>query len=195
MSYVQSNLLDSEQVLLASRAHWIVFARSFLLTVISIGLWYYVPDILDSIHDQLATTKIPGLDNYNVPTYDRAGQHSMKALGIIAAFCGLWWFGAWLRYITTEYAVTTQRVIVKSGLILRNTNELSLTSTDSVQLHQTIPGRILRYGTLVAIGRGDNQDHLRTVPNPQHFRHVLHEQMAHIRSNEKAPVSDSAVAG
>ncbi|MCH7992523.1 MAG: PH domain-containing protein, partial [Gemmatimonadetes bacterium] len=52
--------------------------------------------------------------------------------------------GAWVRYTSSEFAVTDRRVIIKVGLITRKkTMEMSLTKVESVQVDQTITGRML----------------------------------------------------
>ena len=53
------------------------------------------------------------------------------------------WFGWW----TTEIAVTNLRVIYKTGFIQRKTNEMNMDKVESVEVDQSILGRILDYGT------------------------------------------------
>jgi len=59
-----------------------------------------------------------------------------------------------ITYLTTEYGITSTRVISKEGLIRRDIEEISLSSIESINVTQSIIGRILNYGTIVISGRG-----------------------------------------
>ena len=72
----------------------------------------------------------------------------------------------WLRRWSTEYAITSHRLISKRGLIARNTDELRLTAIESVQIRQSVLGRLFDYGDLVATGRGNQVIHLENVRSP-----------------------------
>lgn len=53
-----------------------------------------------------------------------------------------------------EFGVTNKRVIYKRGIIARKTNEMKLTSIETVEIDQSIAGRIFGYGTVLVTGRG-----------------------------------------
>ena len=60
----------------------------------------------------------------------------------------------WLKWKCTERTVTTKRVIHKTGIIARYTNELKLDAIESVSFNQSIVGRLLGYGNVTLTGRG-----------------------------------------
>jgi len=62
-----------------------------------------------------------------------------------------------ITYLTTEYGITSTRVISKEGLIRRDIEEISLSSIESINVNQSIIGRILNYGTIVISGRGTSK--------------------------------------
>jgi len=62
-----------------------------------------------------------------------------------------------ITYLTTEYGITSTRVISKEGLIRRDIEEISLSSIESINVTQSIIGRILNYGTIVISGRGTSK--------------------------------------
>jgi len=62
-----------------------------------------------------------------------------------------------ITYLTTEYGITSIRVISKEGLIRRDIEEISLSSIESINVTQSIIGRILNYGTIVISGRGTSK--------------------------------------
>jgi uncharacterized membrane protein YdbT with pleckstrin-like domain len=49
---------------------------------------------------------------------------------------------AYIRYKTTEFAVTDKRIIAKTGLISRTTTELFLDKVESLHVEQSVMGRI-----------------------------------------------------
>jgi len=70
---------------------------------------------------------------------------------------GLTWFIAlyeFLRLKFTEQGVTNKRVILKRGIISRNTEEMKLSSIETVEINQGIFGRIFGFGTVKITGRG-----------------------------------------
>ncbi|XLV70956.1 PH domain-containing protein (plasmid) [Ralstonia syzygii subsp. celebesensis] len=62
--------------------------------------------------------------------------------------------GVWLTIWTTELAVTNRKVIAKVGFIRRDTIEMLLGKVESVQVKQSIFGRIFNYGTIIISGAG-----------------------------------------
>jgi len=59
-----------------------------------------------------------------------------------------------LRLRFTEQGVTNKRVILKKGIISRKTEEMKLTSIETVEIHQGIWGRIFGFGSVKVTGRG-----------------------------------------
>jgi uncharacterized membrane protein YdbT with pleckstrin-like domain len=62
----------------------------------------------------------------------------------------------WLRLRGIELAVTTQRVVYKTGIIGRETEEIRLSALETVDLLQTTWGRLLGYGNVRVTGRGES---------------------------------------
>ena len=59
-----------------------------------------------------------------------------------------------IQITTTELAVTSRRVIAKTGLIRRHTIELNHSKVESFSVQQSIFGRFLNYGSIVVSGTG-----------------------------------------
>ena len=77
---------------------------------------------------------------------------------------------AYVKYKTTELAITTRRVIAKFGFISRRTVELNINKVESIQVDQSVMGRILGYGTLLISGGGNPQAPIPGISNPIAFR-------------------------
>jgi uncharacterized membrane protein YdbT with pleckstrin-like domain len=82
---------------------------------------------------------------------------------------------AWIRYRTTELAVTTRRVIVKTGLIRRSTVEININKVESIQVDQDILGRMFNHGTLIMSGAGSPQAPISGISDPMAFRRAFIE--------------------
>lgn len=72
--------------------------------------------------------------------------------------------------LTSEFAITNKRIIIKVGLISRRTIEMNLSKIESVSVDQTILGRILRYGTITVIGTGGTREPFTYISHPLEFR-------------------------
>lgn len=72
--------------------------------------------------------------------------------------------------LTTELAVTNQRVIAKTGLIRRNTVELRHGKVEGLTLNQSVFGRILGFGTVVVNGTGTGRTPFPYIADPLAFR-------------------------
>lgn len=80
---------------------------------------------------------------------------------------------AYVRYKTTELAVTSQRVVVKTGLISRNIIEINMAKVESVEVTQTVLGRLFDFGSLSISGTGFNQAPILNIADPMAFRKAL----------------------
>jgi uncharacterized membrane protein YdbT with pleckstrin-like domain len=76
---------------------------------------------------------------------------------------------------TSEFAITNKRIIIKVGLISRRTLEMNLTKIESVNVNQSIFGRMLGYGTIVVIGTGGTKEPFADIADPMAFRKKFQE--------------------
>jgi uncharacterized membrane protein YdbT with pleckstrin-like domain len=83
-----------------------------------------------------------------------------------------------IRYATSEFAVTNKRVIFKLGLVNRHTLELVLAKLETIGVEQTIPGRIFNYGTIIVTGTGGTKEPFRDIADPLEFRKHVQSQLA-----------------
>ena len=70
-------------------------------------------------------------------------------------------------------AVTDRRVIYKSGLIRRHTVEMNLDKVESVDVDQSLAGRLFGYGTVTIRGTGQAVEPLRDMAEPIQFRTAI----------------------
>jgi hypothetical protein len=77
---------------------------------------------------------------------------AIPTLGI-ALFAALY---EWLRLRAIELGVTNRRVVRKTGIVSRQTEELRLASIETIDLRQTTWGRVFGFGDVVLTGRGES---------------------------------------
>lgn len=174
MSYIKKEKLPDETIRLDTYGHWISFVQPIMFIPIMMAGWIMVPRLLGSGDPS---------DFGYIPSYDLFGASSLKALGIIFLLSIGLGFYAWLRYMASEYSVTDFRTVDKQGLIFRHTGEIPIAQIESVHADQSIPGRILGYGTVTIVGTGETKQNLKLVPNPNAFRAAAMQEMA--RFNRK----------
>jgi uncharacterized membrane protein YdbT with pleckstrin-like domain len=87
-------------------------------------------------------------------------------------------FPRYIRFVSSEFAVTNKRVIVKLGLVYRRTLELVLSKVETIGVEQSIMGRVFNYGTIVVTGTGGTKEPFKDIANPLEFRRRVQSQLA-----------------
>lgn len=151
MSYVRRVLQPDEKLIYQSTLHWIVFIPAMLLLIIGLAgvvVYFLFPD--DTM---------------------RMAAYSLMAVGFVAG--ALSFLMAAFRRWTTEVAVTDRRIIYKTGFIGRHTVEMNMDKVESVDVDQTIFGRMLDYGDITVRGTGSSIEPLRRIDSPLAFRNAV----------------------
>lgn len=153
MSYVTRVLQPGETVVYATTVHWRVYVHAIVLFVIAVGL-------------AIASLWVSGNGNLVKDALLIAAGLAL----LLAISSGL---QAWIRRATTELAVTDARVIYKAGLFRRHTLEMNRSKVESVDVDQSLFGRIFGYGTIVVRGTGGSLEPLRNISGPLDFRSYI----------------------
>jgi len=97
----------------------------------------------------------------------------LSASAIVAIVALYWTVRAWFHRWTTETDVTNLRVVHKTGFIKRRTFEMSLDKVESVDVNQSILGRLLDYGDVTILGVGEGKQTISTIASPLAFRNSI----------------------
>ncbi len=103
---------------------------------------------------------------------------SLIAGGAIAVVAAVLLLPPWIRSISSDFAITNKRVLVKVGLIRRHSLELLLQKVEGIGVDQGMLGRILGYGTITVSGVGGTKEAFRMISNPLEFRRQVHAGLA-----------------
>src|ERR1700684_1391670 len=149
--YIDDILQPGEKVLYSTNAHWIFYLPA-------IAAWIVAAVLL--VLSRRTTT-----ESLILVCVAAAVVAAVVALVLTAKA----WFHRW----TTETDVTNLRVVHKTGFIKRRTFEMSLDKVESVDVNQSILGRILNYGNVTILGVGEGKETISTIASPLEFRNFI----------------------
>jgi uncharacterized membrane protein YdbT with pleckstrin-like domain len=147
MKYVEEVLQPGETVLFASTIHWLIYAPAILLFIAAV-----------------------------VSAFWTAGGSEFVLRGIsLVCFAASFLSAAraWFKRWTTEIAVTDRRIIYKRGFIRRHTIEMNMDKVESVDVNQSLLGRVFGYGDVLVRGTGVGFEPLHMIESPIEFRNAV----------------------
>ena len=147
-SYIDSNLTTNERIIKSAKVSW----------------WSQLPFFLAGGFFLLASMGAS-------VTPDESGGGGGFMLFIAVLFI----IFAIVRVISTELALTSKRVIAKTGFIRHDTVELRLEKVEGFVVNQSIIGRIFNYGTVIVSGTGGIRTPIPFITQPTEFRRVVNE--------------------
>lgn len=71
-----------------------------------------------------------------------------------------------LRLRSIEQGVTNKRVILKKGIISRKTEEMKIKSIETVEINQSVWGRLFGFGDVKITGRGISDVIYKSIDDP-----------------------------
>ncbi len=77
--------------------------------------------------------------------------------------------------LTNEYVITNKRIFIRVGFISRRTLEMNLGKIESINVRQSILGRILGYGDVRVIGTGGTNEAFYDISKPLEFKKKCQE--------------------
>ncbi len=80
-----------------------------------------------------------------------------------------------IGWLTSNFAVTTDRVIHRQGLIAKRSMEIPLEAINDVELRQSIVGRAIGAGTLaIRSASTAGRQEFRAIPDPEDVQRTIH---------------------
>ncbi len=158
MALPRKFLNDDEELLAELRPHWI-FLFGPLFT--SIGVWAALIVLV------VLWRNPPGWTNY--------------PLLIIALIPGLWLLGRYVRWRSYDVALTSTRILVRQGILGRDTVQLRLQRITEVNIRQALIERLLGTGSLVIDVQGEDDSlTLEYMRKPAIVQRVINSQINEI---------------
>lgn len=164
MGYIEKNLLPDESIAFRTKKQiYIIFVPAVTFLLIAIFFSLSNP-ITEGINRVFRGTAI----EHNI------NHFAALVFLVIALF---WGVKQWLLYLTSDFAVTNKRVIMKEGFFQRYICDTRLASISHVSIEQPLIGQILNYGTIIIKGFGGSADYFVQVANPDLFQKSVHQQL------------------
>jgi uncharacterized membrane protein YdbT with pleckstrin-like domain len=149
--YIDDILQPGEKVLYSTNAHWIFYFPAIAAWIVALFLFL--------LSRQTVTEGLVLL--------------CLAAAAVVAVVALYWTVKGWFHRWTTETDVTNLRVVHKTGFIKRRTFEMSLEKVESVDVDQSILGRVLNYGNVTVRGVGEGAETIDTIASPLEFRNHI----------------------
>jgi uncharacterized membrane protein YdbT with pleckstrin-like domain len=157
MPYPKKNLNPGESIALDMHPHWWFFAEPAAALLGSIVLGIVVKTQTDA--DTSAR---------------RVG--TVIALALLAG-TALWLIGRYLKWITTNFVITSHRLIFRQGVVAKSGIEIPLERVNNVLFSQSVFERILGAGDLlIESGGEDGQQRFTDIRNPSKVQNLIHAQ-------------------
>lgn len=153
MSYIQKVLQPGETLIYRTRLHWLIYFRAVVFLLIAIAC-------------VIAGYALGGQDG----NIQNAG---LAAGGLFLLFAVIAGLIAAIKRASTELAVTDHRVIYKRGIVGRHTIEMARSKVESVDVIQSIGGRLFNYGTILVRGTGGSLEPFPMIEDPLPFRSAI----------------------
>lgn len=149
MAFPKKYLNDGEEVILDLRPHWAFIAGPGLLLAAGLALALWVRDRPDWV--------------------------LFPALGLAVAAL-VFFLVRYAQWITTDFVLTTDRLIYRKGVVARQGREIPLERLNDVSFTQTLFQRVLRAGDLLVESGGERgQSQFGHFANPQDTQNEVHK--------------------
>lgn len=158
MAFPRKLLNEGEDVVLDLRPHWWVFVKPGALLVAAVVLLFVVASNID--HD--------------VPTY-------VALAVVVAAIVRL--VVSYLRWSTTNFVVTTDRIVFRAGVLAKTGREIPLERLNDIAVSQSLFERFIGAGDLLIESGGERgQSHFTDVRSPFEVQNIIYRELERAQS-------------
>lgn len=147
--YSRSTLSPNETAYLRTSLHWIVFVRYGML---GMALFFFA-----ALPFAIALQALAGLE---------IGWWTLPLPAFVMVPPSV-------AYASSELVITNMRVLIKTGVIRRQTLEMFISKIESIAVSQGLLGRVFDYGTVLIRGTGGFQEPFEAIARPVEFRNCV----------------------
>jgi uncharacterized membrane protein YdbT with pleckstrin-like domain len=152
-----SKLLPGENLVVKDHPHWITLVKSVIVPAVLVVLVAVADFTIFFPKDNGSGIYVPHLRTF-------------LSLGV-AALALLWLIVVWIRWQSTAYSLTDQRIAIESGVFSRQEKIIPIDRVQDCTTRQSILGRIFGYGRVEIDAAGaQGAEILDHLPNPGQFR-------------------------
>ena len=153
MPFPRKLLNDNEDVVLDLRPHWWFLSGPVAALVGFIVLSIFVQSTTDNDPATIATV---------VPVI----------------FCMLWFVVRYMKWTTTNFVLTTDRLIYRSGVVAKHGKEIPLERLNDISFHQSVFERLIGAGDLLIESGGERgQQTFADIRRPAQVQNEIYRQI------------------
>lgn len=149
--YIDEILQPDEKLLYSTTLHWVLYLPGLIACVVALAAYLVGRDAASAFVRMLL-----------FGVFVVAGLYGVASL-----------FAAWFRRWTTEVDVTDRRIVVKRGFINRRTVEMNMDKIESIDVDQSLAGRLFNYGRVTIRGTGVSIEPLPSIGAPLELRNHI----------------------
>lgn len=189
MLYVQQSLNPNEEIVRVGHFHWFYTFNAAIWIVM--GLMGFCAILYAGYYweiSQYVRSHFHGLPPH---LSDAAWDESVKRNGgmfkimmslhvgikagafVALAFCVFAFIQKMIIKVTTEICLTSDRLVLKRGMVARHVGEINVDRIEGVEVAQGMIGRILGYGRVAVRGTGVGEIFLPAIAEPIDFRKAI----------------------
>ena len=144
---------DNEEVVLDLRPHWATIFWPVFLMLVIIGLATALNIISDASAARIAAI-------------------------VAVVVAAIWLLIRWAKWANTNFVVTTDRVVYRSGVIAKHGREIPLERLNDISFHQSIFERVIGAGDLMIESGGERgQQTFSNIPKPSRVQNEIYRQI------------------
>jgi membrane protein YdbS with pleckstrin-like domain len=166
MGYPEKSLNPGEQIAIDVRPHWKYLAGPiFAVAVVVVGSLVALVE--------------------NVPHWAEI------ALAVLLVLCLVWLLGRYIKWVTTSFVVTTERLIMRKGVLRRSVREILLDRLTDITYNQSLLDRIMGCGDILLESPGrDSPETFPDLPHPVRIQNEIYRLI-----NQRRPGAWVAATG
>jgi uncharacterized membrane protein YdbT with pleckstrin-like domain len=158
MAFPRRLLIEGEELVLDLRPHWIALVGPIAVTILVVVGWV------------LALVNAP----------DSGAGRTVVIWGatILGVLILLWYpLRRVIAWATSNFAVTTDRIIHREGFIAKHTMEIPLEAINDIRFHQSVFERVVGAGDLIIESASEfGRNTFANVRNPEFVQKTIYEQ-------------------
>jgi uncharacterized membrane protein YdbT with pleckstrin-like domain len=144
LSYIDSNLLPDERIVFRTRLHWLLFFWPVVFLVVLLPAAWFL-----------------------------ANGHWSNYAWVPLVVGLLVLLPAFVKRMSSDYAVTSRRIMMKEGVFHTRSTEVLLSKVEAIAVDQTLLGRLFGYGDIVVTGTGGTREAFSQIQSPLEFRRAV----------------------
>ena len=160
MAFPRKFLNENEQVILDLRPHWSFFGGPATALVASL-----VIAILAAVW---------------------TSSEIVRILTLVLVLVALGWcFARWARWYTTNFVVTSDRLIYRHGVFAKRGQEIPLERLNDVSFHRSVIHRIVGAGNLLIESAGERgQQPFDHIAHPEKVQNIIHRTIEEAQARD-----------